>query len=194
MVVASQRFGDVEATHAAEFLLFLEEEELVGLHVELTAYVGVVVDDDVTDAEGVELLTAGETCGTGTDDGDLGLIDLHLAGLRLFGFGKHIGFVVNGLDFLDAINESDADTADFAVDEHLAGSALADAAVEASVKSVERVTVNGVSGLVKGGGDGFAALTFNGLAFILEFYKVFLWNVQDWVFLDFVHIEMSFES
>ena len=51
------------------------------------------------------------------------------------------------------------------------------------------MTVDGISGLVKGGGDGLAALTFDGLAFILELHKVFLWDVQDGVFFDFVHIE-----
>jgi hypothetical protein len=119
----------------------------------------------------------------------LGLIDLHLAGLRFLGLGKHIGLVVDGAHFLDAVDKGDADTADLAVDQHLAGAALADAAVEASVATVERVAVDGISGLVKGGGDGLAALTFNGLAFILEFHKVFLRDVQDRVFLDFVHIE-----
>ena len=49
--------------------------------------------------------------------------------------------------------------------------------------------MDGITCLVKGGGDGFAPLTFDGLAFILEFHKVFLRDVQDGVFLDFVHIE-----
>ncbi len=188
MVVASQGLGDVEATHAAEFLLLLEKEELVCLHVELTTDVGVVVDDDVADAEGVELLAAGETCGTGTDDGDLGLVDLHLAGLLLLGLGKDGVLLVDAAHFLDAIDFGDADTADFAIDQHLAGTALTDAAVEASVAAVERVAVDGITGLVKGGGYGLAALTFDGLAFILEFHKVFLRDVQDRVFFDFVHI------
>jgi hypothetical protein len=55
------------------------------------------------------------------------------------------------------------------------------------------MAVDGITGLVKGGGDGLAALTLNGLAFILEFHKVFLRDVQDRVFLDFVHIECVFE-
>ena len=194
VVVACQGLGDVEATHAAEFLLFFEEEELVGLHVELTTDVGVVVHDDVADAEGVELLTAGETCGTGTDDGDLGLVDFHLAGLLLLGLGKDGVLLVDAAHFLDAIDFGDADTADLAIDQHLAGTAFADTAVEASVAAVERVAVDGITGLVKGGGDGLAALTFDGLAFILEFHKVFLRDVQDGVFLDFVHIECVFES
>ena len=194
VVVASQGLGDVEATHAAEFLLLLEEEELVGLHVELSADAGVVVDHDVADAEGVELLAAGEACGTRTDDGHLGLIDLHLARLRFLGLGKHVGFVVDGAHFLDAIDESDADAADLTVDEHLTGATLADAAVEASVATVERVAVDGIAGLVKGCGDGLAPLTFDGLAFILELHKVFLRDVQDRVSFDFVHIECVFES
>ena len=189
MVVTGQSLGDVEATHSAEFLLLLEEEELVGLHIELTANAGVVVDDDVADAEGIELLTAGETRRTRTNDGDLGLVDFHFAGLVFLRLGKDVGLVVDGAHFLDTIDEGDADAADFAVDQHFAGTALADAAVEASVASVKAVAVNGIAGLVKGGGDGLAPLTFHGLAFILEFHKVFLRDVQNGVFFDFIHIE-----
>ena len=128
VVVASQCLGDVEATHAAELLLLLEEEELVGLHVELTADVGVIVDDHIRDAELVEFLTAGQTCRTCADDGDGGLVDLHLA---LWVLGR-LGLVALGnlADFLHTVDFGDADTADFAVDQHLASAAFTDAAFQ----------------------------------------------------------------
>ena len=122
------------------------------------------------------------------------LNDLHLAGLLLLGFGKDGVLLVDAAHFLDTIDFGDADTAYLAIDQHLARTALADAAVEASVAAVERVAVDGITGLVKGSGDGLTALTFDGLAFILEFHKVFLRDVQDGVFFDFVHIECVFES
>ena len=175
--------------HTGPDWLLLEEEELVGLHVELSSDAGIVVDHDVADAEGVQLFAAGQTCGTRTDDGHLGLVNLNLTWELFLGFGKDIGLVVDGTHFLHAVDEGDADTADLAVDEHFTGAALADAAVEASVATVERVAVDGITGLVKGGGDGLAPLTFHGLAFILEFHKVFLRDIQDRVFLNFVHIE-----
>ena len=189
VVVAGKGFGDVETTHSAEFLLLLKEEKLVGLHVELTADVGVVIDHDIADAEGVELLAAGQSRRTSADDGNLGLVNFHLSGLLLLGFGKDVGFLVDAAHFLHAIDFGDADTAHDTVYEHLTGTALADAAVEASVAAVERVAVDGITGLVKGGGDGLAPLTFNGLAFIFELHKVFLRDVQNGVFFDFVHIE-----
>ena len=125
---------------------------------------------------------------------NLGLVDLHLAGLLLLGLGENGVLLVDAAHFLDAVDFGDADTADLAIDQHLAGTAFANTAVEASVAAVERVAVDGITGLVKGCGDGLAALTFDGLAFILEFHKVFLRDVQDGVFFDFVHIECVFES
>ena len=194
VVVASQRFGNIEAAHTAKLLLFLEEEELVSLHVELTTDIGVVVYHDIADAEGVELLATGEACRTCTDDGDLGLVDFHLTWLRLFGVRKHVGLVVDGLHFLHAVDKGNADAADFAIDQHFASTAFADAAVEASVASVKTVAVDGITSLVKGGGNGLASLALYGFAFVFELHKVFLRDVQNGVFFDFVHVTMSFES
>ena len=68
MVVASQCLGDVKTAHATELLLLLEEEELVGLHIELATDTAIVVNHQIADAEGIQLLAAGQTCRTGTDN------------------------------------------------------------------------------------------------------------------------------
>ena len=185
VVVAGKGLGDVEAAHSTEFLLFFEEEKLVRLHIELSADVGVVIDDHVGNAEFAEFLAAGQSRRTRADDGDGGLVDFHLA-LRVLG---RLGLVVFGdfAHFLHAIDEGDADAADFAVHEHFARAALADAALEAAVAASDAVAMDGIARLVKGGGDGLAPLTAHGLAFILEFHKVSLRDVQDGMFLDFVH-------
>ena len=80
---------------------------------------------------------------------------------------------------LDAVDQRDADAAHLSVDQHFAGTAFADAAVEASVATVETVAVNGKTGLVKGGGDGIAFRGFNFLTFILKTRHLPLGNVDN---------------
>ena len=148
MVVAGQRLGNVEATHTAKLLFLLKEEELVGLHVELTTYLAVVVDDDVVDAEGVQLLAASQSGRTSTNDSHLSLIHFHLA-RRLRAYLGHLALsAIDAADFLHAVDFGDADAAHLSVDKHLAGPALANAAIQASVAAIQAMAVNGVAGLV----------------------------------------------
>ena len=170
VVVASQSLRDVETTHATEFLLLLEKEELVCLHVKLTADTSVVVNHDIADAKFIKLFAASETCRTGTDDGDLCLVDLHLAWLQFFSLWKHVSLVVDRLHFLHSVDQSDADTADLAVDKHLAGAALSDAAVKASVATVEAMAMNRKTSLMQSGSDGVAFLANHFLSVINKLY------------------------
>ena len=157
VVVAGQRLGDVETTHAAVQFLFLEEEELVGLHVELAAHALVVVDDDVADTLFVEHLAAGQSRRTGTDDDDLGLVNL--LGL-LFRFGALREVVLgNLLHLLHTVHRGDAYSLDDAVHQHLAGTALADAALEGALASVDAVAVDGKTSLVQGCSNGVALVS-----------------------------------
>ena len=80
MVVAGECFGNVKTAHATELLLFLKEEELMGLHIELTTLGCVVVHHNVGDSQCSELLAACQTGRTATDDGYRSLINLGLAG------------------------------------------------------------------------------------------------------------------
>ena len=104
MVVARQSLRDVETTHSTEFLLFLKEEELVCLHVELTADISVVVNDYITDTERVKLLAACKSGRTRPDNGDLCFVNLNLTLLLFLGIRKHIGLIVDWLYLLHAIN------------------------------------------------------------------------------------------
>ena len=50
MAVACKGLGDVKTAHATKLLLLLKEEELVGLHIELTTLGSIVVHHDVGNA------------------------------------------------------------------------------------------------------------------------------------------------
>ena len=185
VVVTGKGLGDIETSHAAELLLLLEEEELVGLHVELAADAGVAVDHQVVDAEGVELPAAGKTCGTCADDGDLCLVDLHFAGL----LGESVGHIllVELTDFADVVDWRDTDAANLAVDEHFAGAALADAALEAAWFAVDGVAVDGEACLMEGCGDGVASQTLHGLAVEQKFDNLRPGDVENRMSFDSVH-------
>ena len=177
MVVAGECLGNVEAAHSAVFLLLLEEEELVGLHRELSADAVVVVNHDVGDAELVELLAAGESGGTRADDGDLGLIDFRGGD----GLGVGVGEIVVGnlLHLLHAIDEGDADALHDAIDEHFAGAALADAAVHTALTALQTVAVNGEARLMEGRRDGVTLRSLHLLTLVLKGRHLPFGNIQD---------------
>ena len=177
VVVAGKGLGDVEASHPSEAFLLLEEEELVGLHVELTAYLAVVVDHDVVDAEGVQLLAAGKAGRTGTDDGHLRLVYLYLAFLLVAHFGQLSLMAVDATHFLDTVYLRHADAAHLAVDEHFAGSAFSDAAVEAPVAAVQTVAMHGKAGLMQCSGNGVAPASFYLFSVVNKLYRLALRDV-----------------
>ena len=72
-IVAGKGLRDVESAHAAVLLLAFEEEELVGLHVELASDALVIVNHEVVDTESLQLLAAGQSRRTGADNGHGGL-------------------------------------------------------------------------------------------------------------------------
>ena len=191
MVVAGERLGDVETAHAAVFLLLLEEEELVGLHGELSADAVVVVDDDVGDAELVELFAAGEAGGTGADDGDLCLIDFRaFCGFDSVGFGKIV--VGDLLHLLHAVDEGDADAFHHAVDEHFAGTALADAAVHAALAAFQAVAVDGETRLMQGRRDGVAFRGLHLLTLVFKGRHLPFGDVQDRMMQNRIHDSCSY--
>ncbi len=193
LTVTRKGLGYVEATHAAIFLFLLEEEELVGLHIELAADTRIAVDDEVVDAKSIQLLAAGKTGRTRADNGDLGLVDLHSLSRLLRTFWRFesntrkVGFVGDSTHLADTVNSSDTDAAHATVDQHLAGAALADAALKGAVAALQRVAVDGESRLVEGLGDSVTFAPLDGLAFKKEFDDVGLRDVQNRVFFDFVH-------
>ena len=185
VVVASQCLGDVKAAHATELLLLLEEEELVGLHIELTTLGGIVVHHDVGDSQRRELLAACQSGRAATDDGNCGLVDSGFLGCT----GLALGHVVLGdlAHLFHAVNAGDADAAHLSVDEHFAGTALADAALQAAVASRGAVAVYNESCLMKGGGYGFAFLAANSSPFKLKFHIFFFWKVKNRMIFNFIH-------
>ena len=186
VVVSCQRLCDVKTTHSAVFLLLFKEEELVGLHVELSADAAVVVNHQIVDAQLVQLFAAGKSRRTRADyghaclvDGDLPLEVFPEFGLVVLGYFAHLVHIVN---------LGDADAADFPVNQHFAGSALADSAFQAAVTAVQTVTVDRMSGLMQGGCNGVA---FCGLYFFSfkQKFDIFLFrNVQNGVRSYFIHI------
>ena len=177
VVLAGQCLGDIEATHATELLLLLEEEELMRLHIELTTYLAIVVNHDVVDAKGIQLLAAGKTGRTGTDDGHLRLVDLHLTRLLRANLGHCHLAIAHQAHLLHAVYLGDADATHLAINQHLTRSALADAAVQAAVATVEAVTVNGIACLVQGGGNRIALPTQHLVSFIHKFHHLALRDV-----------------
>ena len=187
VVFAGKGFGDVEATHATIFLLAFKEEELVGLHIELSADAGVVVDNDIVDAESVELFAASKSGRTGTHDGNGGFVYfmLDISVLRLK-FGHCLVGVEHG-DVFNAIDGGYADTAHFAVDKHLAGTAFADTALQRAVAALQRMAVYGESRFVQRFGNGVALARLYFLSIVKKFGYLALRDVQNRVILNLIH-------
>ena len=185
VVVASKRFCDVETTHSAVNLLLLEEEELVRLHIELTANSFVVIDNYVGNAHFVEFLTASQTSRTSTDDYNLSLVNLACFVLRFDDLREIV--LRNFANRLNAIDRSYADTLYFSIDQHLAGTAFADAALEAALASVDAMTVNREARLMQGCCNSITFLSCNLLTIILKGGLFGLWNVQNRMFGNLVH-------
>ena len=186
-VVARKGLGNIETTHAAKLLLLLKEEELVGLHVELATDAAVVINDEVGDAEGVQLLAASQSCGAGTDDCYLGLVDFHLALLGFLGLGEDMDTAVHMAHLFHSIDKGDANASHLPVDNHFTGAALADAAVKTAVAAVDAVAVHGEPGLVESGGNGVALAALHLLSVIKKFNNLALRDVQNRVCFDSVH-------
>ena len=157
-------------------------------HPELAADGAVVVDHEAVHPCRAELLADGEAGRARADDGDRGLVDL-LGGLFRHGpdFGKAFG--PGTVDFLHAVHFRDADAADVAVHDHLAGAALADAALHRAVAVLQAVVMDGEACLVQGGGDGLSFLAGDGLSFEDERMQVLLRNAEDGMLRDFVHVD-----
>jgi hypothetical protein len=73
------------------------------------------------------------------------------------------------------------------VNEHLAGTALADAALQTAVAACGTVAVNNKSCLMKGGSYGFAFLTANGSPLKLELNVFFFRKVKNRMIFNFIH-------
>ena len=185
VVVAGKGLGDVETAHSAKLFLFFEEEELVGLHIELAADAGIAIHHYITDTKSIKLLTASQTGRTGTDDCNLGFVYLDFARLR----NDCIGHIVplQLADLFDIVDRSDADASYAAIDQHLAGTALADAALQAARLAINAVTVNRIASLMQSSGNGVTFTALNLLAIEAEFNNLTLWDVKNRVFFDLIH-------
>ena len=163
----------------------------MGLHGELSADAVVVVDDDVGDAELVELFAAGEAGGTRADDGDLGLIDLRGSAVA---FAGSLGQVVVGdfLHFLHAIHEGDANAFHHAIHEHFAGAAFADTAVHAALAALQTVTVDGETCLMQGGSDGVTLRSLHLLTLVFKGRNLPFGDVQDGMMCNRIHDSCSY--
>ena len=132
---------------------------------------GYSLKDLIVGSEG----TLGEAGRTGADDGDLGFIDLDalvVGGVRSVG-----GQVVGGnlLHLVDAVHQ------------HLAGTALADAAVHTALAPREAVAVDGEAGLVQRRCDGVALLRLYDLAFKFKGHFIARRDGEDRVTLNLIH-------
>ena len=179
LAVACKGLGNIETAHAAELLLLLEEEELVGLHIELATDTAIVVNHQIADAESIQLLAAGQTCRTGTDDGHLCLIYLHLAGLMVAHFGPLVLVCSHRAYLFHTVHRGNADAAHLSVDKHLAGTALTDAAIQAAVAPVDTVTVYRIARLMEGCCYRIAFRRLHSGAVIKEFNRLALRDVKN---------------
>ena len=169
----------------------------MGLHVELAADAWVAVDDDVADAELLQLFAAGQPGGAGTYDGHRGLVDLQSVGFLLAlrwlkGHSRKVGLVSYDAHLVHAVDRCDADAAHAAVDQHLAGSAFAYAAFERTVAAAQRMAVHGVASLVQRFGDGVAFVALNFVSFKHEFDNLGFGDVQNRMGGDSVHLFKCF--
>jgi hypothetical protein len=98
------------------------------------------------------------------------------------------------LYLFNPVDAGDADAFDLAVDQHLTGTAFADAAFEAAFAVTQAVTVNRMAPLMKSSCNCESYVTCNFLSFK---QKCMLWvflYLQDGVLRDLVHGRMSFEA
>jgi hypothetical protein len=94
----------------------------------------------------------------------------------------------NLADLMDTVDGRDADASHLAVDKHLAGAALADATVEATVATLKTMAMYWVAGLMQRCGYCVAFQTFDRLAVEQEFDNLRLGDVENRMSFDSVHI------
>ena len=155
----------------------------------LAADGAVVVDHETVHPGRPEFLADGEAGRARADDGDGGLV--HFLG-RILRYGPDLGkaFGPGAVDFLHAVHLRDADAADVAVHDHLAGAALADPALHRAVAVLQAVVMDGKARLVQGGGDGLAFLAGDGMSFEDKRMQVLLRNAEDGMLRDSVHVDV----
>ena len=153
--------GYIESPHPSETLFLLEEEELMGLHQELTAYLAVAVDYQTVHALFQQLLADCQTGRSGTDNGHGSPVDLLFLLHAVLLCDQNTLEAAVGAEpgeLPDTVHLGYADTADLAVHEHLTGTAFADTALHGPLAVVETETVYRTAGLVQGGGYGLPPL------------------------------------
>lgn len=191
LVFSGKGLGDVESSHSAEFLLFFEEEELVGLHQELAAYLAVVVYYQVAYLLFVEFFPYCKPGGTCSDYCNSGFVYLYFS-FMFFLFFRKVG-VGDALYIFDSVCLGYTDPPHFPVYKHLTCPAFAYAAFQCAFSVVQTVFVNNESCLVKGCcyGEAFAALHF--LSFKSKLGILFFRDREDGMFGNLVHIVLKFE-
>ena len=154
MGVSGESPGDIESSHPAEAFLLLEEKELVGLHQELPSDLTVAVYDQAVHTLLKQFLADSQTCRTCTDNGHSRPVDLPFFLSAVPFSDKHTlktAVRTEPGDLAYPVHLSDTDTADPAVDEHLAGSALADTALHSTLAVLQTETVYRIPCLMQGG-------------------------------------------
>ena len=189
VILSGKVCGDIETTLVTESLLFLEEEEAVGLHQELTSDLCVGIHHDAVDSEFAESLTAGKSGRTGADDGHIR--DIYLRS-RLRELDPGIGIVAACLDFSDfahVIDLGHTDTLNFPVHKHLAGAALAYTAVHRTVAPVDTVAVHRKSCLMESRGYGLSSGSLD-LNTVVDKTGLFSFrNMKNRMVSDFTHCD-----
>jgi len=147
-VIAGQGFGNLEASHSAKLLLLFKEEELVGLHVELSANCCVVINHNVLNTMLKQQLACRQAGRPGANDGHGGFINPGAVQLisRFYARCIVLGYFTN---LLNPINRGNANTFNLTIYQHLACSTLAYTAFEATFPIFETVAMNRISCLMK---------------------------------------------
>ena len=186
MTFTSQGFGNIEATHAAKFLLFLKEEKLMGLHGKLSANLVVVVNYNIFNAMLVQLFTNRKPCRTGSNNNNLCFI--HPYRIILFIINNRWRIIFGYfLNLFYPVNCCNTDAFDLPINQHFAGATFPNAAFEAALTIFEAVAVHRKSGLVQRGSDRKTFFAVNRLSVKPEILFFACANIKNWVFFNLVH-------
>ena len=165
----------------------------MGLHIELAADAGIAVDNQIVDTERIELLATSQTGRTGPDDGHRRFINGK--GIHRLSFGgslesdpRQVGLMGDETHLLHPIDGCDANATHTAVNQHLAGTTLADAALQRAVSARKGMAMHGIACLVEGFSNGVALVATHRFAFKQKLHFLALRNVEYRMPFNLIHI------
>ena len=147
MVFTGQAGCNLKSAHTPKPFFFFKKEKLMGLHIELTSYAGIVVNNQVGNPLLVQFFPYGKACRPCSYDGHNGFVHFYRTrGWNGAAFCQEP--VGNALHFFHSVYPGDADSAYLTVNQHFTGSAFSDPAGQASVPVVQAMFMDQQTGLM----------------------------------------------